>query len=1258
MTAITNPYTERKSFEKTKSEIEFPDLLSVQVDAFQSFIQEDELEDERLNIGLEEVFNNVFPIEDSHRNYVLEYKSYFLGLAKYTPEECIDRGLTYSVPLKVRLVLHITNEDNRNQYDQSIEQEVYFGNIPYMTQKGNFVINGAERVIVSQLQRSPGVFFDHSIHPNGTKLYQARIIPFRGSWVDFTTDINDSLFVIIDRRRKFPATMLLRALGYSTNADIFRAFGCIEDIKIRSKNVSKSIGCTVVEDIIDTETGEIYMEGGSELTQEAIDELKEAKIKSVEVVNQSKNFHSMMLHNSMIKDPSKNTEEALTIVYQLLRSGEPPNLETAQKFIERIFFNPKKYDLGEVGRYRLNQQFGLDVSVEDTVLTMDDIIQVINFLIDMRKGERGSDDIDHLGNRRVKSVGEQLTNQFSVALSRMLRTIYERMNLREQESITPQDLINSRVVTTVVNTFFGTSQLSQFGDQTNPLAEVTHKRRISALGPGGLTRERAGFEVRDVHYTHYGRLCPIETPEGPNIGLISSLALLAKVNRHGFIEAPYRKVNITNGNAYATQSINYLSADDEDRVMIAQSDEKLGKDDILVNEHIRARIKGDFPIVTPDLVEYMDVAPNQILSVAASLIPFLEHDDANRALMGSNMQRQSVPLIRPDAPIVGTGIETKVAVDSRSVVIAPVSGRIQFVDSSKIIIRTYDVPEDLTLIEGENLVKVELRKFRRTNQNSCQNQRPIVTEGERVEKGQPIADGTSTQNGELALGKNVTVAFMPWRGYNFEDAIVISERLVKEDLYTSIHVNEVELEVRDTKRGQEELTAEIPNVGEDATKELDDRGIIRVGAKVGDGDILIGKVTPKGETDPTPEEKLLRAIFGEKAGEVKDASKRADPGVKGVVIGTKLFEKRSKTARAEERTNILEIQKNTAVRKKELKESRDMKLMTLLKDQVSDGIRDISSGRTLIKKGTKLTAKRLNSYNLERFAQDVPWVQNKQSWKRIKAVWRSYWKEWRIIEETLEKDVFKLRVGDELQPGILKLAKVDIANKRKIQVGDKMAGRHGNKGVIATVVPEENMPFLEDGTPVDVVLNPLGVPSRMNLGQLYETMLGWAGEVLGVNYSTPVFNGATPDEVEDELKKAGLPVNGKTTLIDGCTGEKLENPVTVGNIYMMKLSHMVDDKMHARSTGPYSLVTQQPLGGKAQFGGQRFGEMECWALEAYGAAHTLQEILTVKSDDVDGRSKVYNAIVKGEDLPEFGIPESFNVLIKELQGLGLDIELD
>ena len=1053
--------------------------------------------------------------------------------------------------------------------------------------------------------------------------------------------------------------MLLRALGYSTNADIFKAFGCIEIVKLRSKKAESFIGSTVIEDVIDQETGEIFLEGGVELTSENLIELKEAKVKSIEVVNQNKDFHSMMLLNTMVKDPSKNTEEALSIVYQLLRSGEPPNLETAQRFIERIFFNPKKYDLGEVGRYRLNQQFALKVPVESTVLTMDDIIQVINFLVDMRKGERGSDDIDHLGNRRVKSIGEQLTNQFSVALSRMLRTIYERMNLREQESITPQDLINSRVVTTVINTFFGTSQLSQFGDQTNPLAEVTHKRRISALGPGGLTRERAGFEVRDVHYTHYGRLCPIETPEGPNIGLISSLALLAKVNRHGFIEAPYRKVKVKDGNAYATHKVEYLSADDEDRVMIAQSDEPLeGKEEKLTNENIRARIKGDFPIVSPENIEYMDVAPNQILSVAASLIPFLEHDDANRALMGSNMQRQSVPLMNPDAPVVGTGIEGKVAVDSRAAVISPVNGRVHYVDSEKIVIRTYDVPEDLTLIEGENLVSIKLRKYKRTNQNTAQNQRPIVSEGDKVQIGDPIADGTSTSNGKLALGKNVTVAFMPWRGYNFEDAIVVSERMVKEDLFTSVHVNEVELEVRDTKRGQEELTPEIPNVGEDATKELNENGIIRVGAKVKEGDIIIGKVTPKGETDPTPEEKLLRAIFGEKAGEVKDASKRADPGLNGVVIGTKLFEKRSKSARAEEKKNIIELQKTSAIQKKELKESRDIKLLDLLKNEVSNGIRDISSGRTLIKKGTKLTVKRLGSYNLERFNQDEDWVENKQSWRKLKAVWRSFWKEWRIIEETLEREVFKLRIGDELQPGILKLAKVDVAQKRKLQVGDKMAGRHGNKGIVATVVPSEDMPFLEDGTPVDVVLNPLGVPSRMNLGQLYETMLGWAGDVLGVSYSTPVFNGATPDEVEGELKKAGLPLTGKTQLVDGRSGETIDNPVTVGKIYMMKLSHMVEDKMHARSTGPYSLVTQQPLGGKAQFGGQRFGEMECWALEAYGAAHTLQEILTVKSDDVEGRSKVYNAIVKGEDLPAFGVPESFNVLIKELQGLGLDLELD
>ncbi|MEE8437226.1 MAG: DNA-directed RNA polymerase subunit beta [Candidatus Neomarinimicrobiota bacterium] len=1258
MGANTNLTRERKSFAKITSKVEIPDLLSVQIDAFQDFIQEHVPENERALIGLEEVFQKFFPIEDSHRNYILVYKSYFLGLSKYSPNECIDRGVTYSMPLKVRLVLHITDEEDRSKFAQSIEQEVYFGNIPYMTEKGTFIINGAERVVVSQLQRSPGVFFDESIHANGTKLFQARIIPSRGSWIDFTSDINDCIFAIIDRRRKFPVTMLLRALGYSTNADIFKAFDCITTLNLNSRKAKESIGSIIIEDVIDKQTGEIFFEGGSEITKDVITALKAAKIKSVEVVNTNKNFHAMMLNNTMHKDPSKNTEEALSIVYQLIRSGEPPNLETAQKFIERIFFSPKKYDLGEVGRYRLNQQFNLKVPVEDTVLTMDDILTVISYLVDMRIGERGTDDIDHLGNRRVKSVGEQLTNQFSVALSRMLRTIYERMNLREQESITPQDLINSRVVTTVINTFFGTSQLSQFGDQTNPLAEVTHKRRISALGPGGLTRERAGFEVRDVHYTHYGRLCPIETPEGPNIGLISSLALLATVNKHGFIEAPYRVVINKNGNAYATNKIKYLSADDEDRVMIAQSNEKLDQDRRLVSENIRARIHGDFPMVTPDQVAYMDVGPNQILSVAAALIPFLEHDDANRALMGSNMQRQSVPLMRPHAPIVGTGMESKVAMDSRAAVVSPVDGRVVFVDAERVVIKSSDIPDSLSLTKGGNLVVIKLRKYHRSNQNTSQNQRPLVRAGQIVKKGTVIIDGASTENGYLALGHNVKVAFMPWRGYNFEDAIVISERLVKNDAFSSIHVNEVELEVRDTKRGEEELTAEIPNVSEESTKDLDENGIVRIGAKVKNGSILVGKVTPKGETDPSPEEKLLRAIFGEKAGEVKDASKKASPGIKGVVINTKLFGKRSKSARAEEKKNIQVIQRESVERKKDLKTKRDEKLMELLKDQVSDGIRDISSGRTLIKKGTNLTGKRLATYNLERFAQDATWVEDKKAWKKIKSVWRSYNKEWRQIEETLEREIFKLRVGDDLQPGILKLAKVYVANKRKVQVGDKMAGRHGNKGVVAIIVPEEDMPFTEDGTPVDIILNPMGVPSRMNLGQLYETMLGWAGETLGISYETPVFNGAEPGEVVEELKRANLPVSGKITLIDGRTGDPFDNPITVGNIYMMKLSHMVDDKMHARSTGPYSLVTQQPLGGKAQFGGQRFGEMECWALEAYGAAHTLQEILTVKSDDVDGRSKVYNAIVKGEALPPFGVPESFSVLLKELQGLGIDIELD
>ena len=1259
MGATITQLTERKSYSRIPAFVDVPDLLSIQTKAFQQFLQEWVPQEARIPIGLEGVFRNVFPIEDAHRNYILEYKTYFLGQPKYTPDECMDRGVTYSAPLRVRLALHITDENNKNKYAQSIEQDVYFGNIPYMTEKGTFIMNGAERVIVSQLQRSPGVFFDESIHPNGTKLFQARIIPARGSWVDFTTDINDCLFVIIDRRRKFPVTMLLRALGYSTDADIFRAFGSIQSLSPGKDNLGKFIGATIIEDVVDINTGEIFVEGGKDLTSEVADTLKEAGVKEIKVVDGNKSFSSLLLLNTIEKDPTLSTEEALEVVYQLLRTSEPPNLETAQKFIERIFFSPKKYDLGQVGRYRLNQQFNLDVPVDDTVLTMDDIIQVISFLIEMRKGERGVDDIDHLGNRRVKTIGEQLTNHFSIALSRMIRTIHERMNLRESESITPQDLINSRVVTTVINTFFGTSQLSQFGDQTNPLAEITHKRRISALGPGGLTRERAGFEVRDVHYTHYGRLCPIETPEGPNIGLISSLAMFAEVNDHGFIESPYRRLKKNNGKgSYVSDNIEYLSADDEDRVLVAQASTQIDKSGKIIEGRIRARVKGDFPIVGPDDVDYIEVSPNQILSVAAALIPFLEHDDANRALMGSNMQRQAVPLMSPQTPIVGTGIEKQVAIDSRSCVVSPVDGTVTYVDSERICIKRKNVQNSLILFEGEDVLEIELKKFHRTNQNTVHNQRPLVQEGQFIAAGDVIADGASTEQGELALGANIRVAFMPWRGYNFEDAIAISDRLVKEDIFTSVHCHEIELEVRDTKRGQEELTPEIPNVSEEATKELNKDGIIRAGARVKEGNILIGKVTPKGETDPTPEEKLLRAIFGEKAGEVKDASKRAEPGIKGVVIKTQLFEKQAKRTKREERAEILEFQKEAANSKKRLKESRDEKLIALLKDQISNGIRELSTGKTLIKKSTRLTLKRLHSFDMERFSQGQAWIEDKRVWGKIKITWRSFREEWARIETQLDRNIFKLRIGDELQPGILKLAKVFVAQKRKVSVGDKLSGRHGNKGIVATIVPEEDMPFTEDGKPVDVVLNPLGVPSRMNLGQLYETMLGWVGEITGQKFATPVFDGASPKEVEQEMKNAGLPITGKTRLINGMTGEYFDNPVSVGNIYLMKLSHMVDDKMHARSTGPYSLITQQPLGGKAQFGGQRLGEMEVWALQAYGAAHTLHELLTVKSDDVEGRSKAYNSIVRGEQMPEFSAPESFNVMIKELQGLCIDVELD
>ena len=1243
----------RHNFEKIKTTTEFPDLLDLQVGSFHDFLQEGVKPKEREMFGLHEAFASIFPLQDNHENYILEYKSYTIGKPRYSPSECSDRGITFNVPLTVQLRLKITDEKDKKKFSQVIDQDVYFGNMPYMTDKGTFIINGAERTVVTQLQRSPGAFFDQKFHPNGAKLYNARIIPIRGSWIDFTTDINDVLFTIIDRKRKFPATLLLRSLGFSSDEDIYNAFGLIQDLNPSKIDEDKLSHYVVIEDIIDHETGELFVESGKELNESIVKTLKKNKAKSIKVVDVRNNIDSMMLHNTIQKDPTKSTEEALVRVYYLLRGSEAPSPESAEKFIHRMFFFPKKYDLGQVGRYRLDKQFNLDNSGKDAVLTHDDFLITLKFLIQMRKGLRAPDDIDHLGNRRVRTVGEQLKVQFNSALARMVRTVYERMNLRESETITPQDLINSRLVTTVINTFFGTSQLSQFGDQTNPLAEITHKRRISSLGPGGLSRERAGFEVRDVHYTHYGRLCPIETPEGPNIGLISSLALMAKINRHGFIEAPYRKID----DKTLTSKVQYLSADDEDRSNIAQSGLEADKKGLISESKIRVRSKGDFPIVDADQVHYSDIVPNQILSVAAALIPFVEHDDANRALMGSNMQRQSVPLLKTDAPIVATGMEKVVARDSKSVLLSPVSGKVVHVDAKKIIIKDSNFKHGSLLKQDEDLRTVELIKYSRSNQNTCYNQKVLVGVGDKVEKGDVIADGASTQGGELALGKNALIAFMPWNGYNFEDAIVINERLVRDDVFTSIHVNEIELEVRDTKRGEEELTPEIPNVSEEATAQLDENGLIRVGAIVNEDDILIGKVTPKGETDPSPEEKLLRAIFGEKAGDVKDASKKAEPGVKGVVIKTDLYEKTSKQSRAEVNKQIKELQKTKRNDERELRASRDKLLKGLLKDKSSLGIKD-KSNKVLIKKGTKLTLKKLDSLNFEQFSHKEPWISGPKSWEKIGLIFDSFNRHLAELEDKLETDIFKLKEGDQLQPGILKLAKVYVANKRKVSIGDKMAGRHGNKGVIATIVPEENMPFLEDGTPVDICLNPMGVPSRMNLGQLYETMLGWAGKRLGERYETPVFNGATPDEVAAKMKEAGLPDSGKVTLYDGLTGEKIDNPVLVGYQYMMKLYHMVDDKMHARSTGPYSLVTQQPLGGKAQFGGQRFGEMEVWALQAYGAAHILREILTIKSDDIEGRSKVYSALVKGEDLPDPTTPEAFNVFMKEIQGLGLDITLD
>jgi DNA-directed RNA polymerase subunit beta len=1258
----TRPYpVQRHSFAKNPTILELPNLLDIQVRSFNEFLQKDVPPEQRKNEGLEAAFRSVFPIDDTHGNYVLEYLFYTVGEPRYTIKECLERGVSYTVPLKARLVLHIKEEGGeKSEHTSSVEQEIFFGNIPYMTDKGTFIINGAERCIVSQLQRSPGVFFDTAEHTNGMLIYTARVIPFRGSWVDFIIDTRDVMNAVIDRRRKFPATILLRSFGFPTNADIVELFKVGRRMTI-AEALKEGIGKPLADKVVNPESGEVMADLKDQiiLDKDILKKWKAEGVDSVVVLTTEDEIERNIFLSTLRKDSTTWDEASANLfLYRMLRAGEPPNDEMAKKFIEKLFFSPKRYDLGQVGRYRINKKFNLNVPLDNCVLTREDIIELLKRLILMRKGEIGPDDIDHLGNRRVRTVGEQLANQFTIAFTRMARTVRERMNLRESENLTPQDLVNSRIVTSVINSFFGTSQLSQFMDQTNPLAEITHKRRVSSLGPGGLSRERAGFEVRDVHYTHYGRLCPIETPEGPNIGLIASLATYAYVNSLGFIETPYRKIEHVDGKARVTNEVDFLSADDEDRELIAQANVQIAQDGTIRDARVRGRIRGEFPIVSPTQVKYMDVSPQQTVSISAALIPFLEHDDANRALMGSNMQRQSVPLLKPECPIVGTGLEKNVAVDSKAAITAPVEGRVVEVCSDYIVIETAPIEDEYCLDNTQNRVKIELQKFLRTNQDSCINQRPLVNKGDYVKVGDIIADGCSTDKGELALGRNVMVAFMPWRGYNFEDAIVISERLVYDDVFTSIHIKEFELEVRDTKRGNEELTREIPNVAEEATRNLDANGIIRVGAEVEPNDILIGKVTPKGETDPTPEEKLLRAIFGEKAADVKDASKRADPGIRGVAVNTRLFTRKGKLSKQEEKRLIDHETEKSIQRHAELKARRDRILTRLLQNQVAKDLKDWDSGKIVVKAGHKLNDEVLSKLNFDKISLETPWTNSEEVNAKIEQVFKDYLKLSQKIDEELEQAIYKLKVGDDLQPGVLQLAKVYVANKRKVQVGDKMAGRHGNKGVVSIIVPVEDMPFLADGTPVDIVLNPLGVPSRMNLGQLYETMLGWAGKVLGLYYETPVFNGANSKDVADEMKKAGLPETGKAILYDGKTGEPFDNPVTVGYIYMMKLAHLVEDKMHARSTGPYSLVTQQPLGGKAQFGGQRFGEMEVWALQAYGAAYTLQEILTVKSDDVDGRSKIYNAIVKGENFSDFGVPESFNVLLKELQGLGIEMDLN
>jgi DNA-directed RNA polymerase subunit beta len=1268
---VTDKTAERINFGKTKNPLQYPDFLDIQIKSFQDFFQLETTAENREDEGLFKVFSENFPITDARNNFVLEFLDYYVDPPRYSIEETIERGLTYSVPLKAKMKLYCTDPEHEDF--ETIVQDVYLGTIPYMSPKGAFIINGAERVIVSQLHRSPGVFFGHTFHANGTKLYSARVIPFKGSWIEFATDINNVMYAYIDRKKKLPVTTLLRAIGYESDKDILEIFNLADEIKVNKSQLKRCKGRrlaarvlkTWFEDFVDEDTGEVVsierneviVDREATLEDDNIDMILESGVKSILLHKEDTNSADFtIIYNTLQKDPSNSEIEAVEHVYRVLRNAEPPDEETARGIIDKLFFSDKRYDLGEVGRYRINKKLGLTIDMDTKILTREDIISIIKYLIELINSKTDVDDIDHLSNRRVRTVGEQLYAQFGVGLARMARTIRERMNVRDNEVFTPIDLINAKTLSSVINSFFGTNQLSQFMDQTNPLSEVTHKRRMSALGPGGLSRERAGFEVRDVHYTHYGRLCTIETPEGPNIGLISSMCVYAKVNKLGFIETPYRKVK--EGTVDLSGEVIYLAAEEENGLTIAQANAKINDEGNFVKDRVKARFEGDFPVVTPGELQLMDVAPNQIASIAASLIPFLEHDDANRALMGSNMQRQAVPLMRPEAPVVGTGLEGPVARDSRVLVAAESDGIIDYVDANKIRV-IYDRTEDDEMVSFDSAVKsYNLLKFAKTNQSTCINHRPVVKLGQRVKKGDMLVEGYGTQGGELALGRNLLVAFMPWKGYNFEDAIVISEKVVRDDIYTSLHVEEYSLEVRDTKLGLEELTADIPNVSEEATRNLDENGLVRIGTHVREGDILIGKITPKGESDPTPEEKLLRAIFGDKAGDVKDASLKVSPSVEGVVIDKKLFSRKikDKKAKVEEKQIVEEIEDTHREKMADLKAILVDKLFNLVTGKTSQGVTN-NFGEEVISKGTKFTLKALQSIEY----LDVSgsgWTTDTDKNKLISRLLRNYHIKASELIGHLKREKFKVIIGDELPAGIVQLAKIFIAKKRKLKVGDKMAGRHGNKGIVAKIVRQEDMPFMADGTPVDIVLNPLGVPSRMNLGQIYETVLGWAGKKLGVKFATPIFDGASLDEIQQWSEKAGIPHLGRTHLVDGGTGQPFDQPATVGVIYMLKLHHLVDDKMHARSIGPYSLITQQPLGGKAQFGGQRFGEMEVWALEAFGASNILQEILTVKSDDVIGRAKTYEKIVKGENLPTPGIPESFNVLLHEMRGLCLNIQLE